>query len=150
MGTSLPRLVVGVIGGRADSHGRVLGLRPPLFVAGMVLFVAACAAGAGSIEPLPSSVGADSVHVTAKDIRFDRSDLRVPAGRPVALVFDNLDGVPHNVAVYHDRSASTPLFVGEIFGGPGRRVYALPALAPGSYFFRCDVHPDMSGSLEAR
>jgi len=25
--------------------------------------------------------------------------------------------------------------------------YDVPALAPGSYFFRCDVHPDMAGEL---
>jgi len=25
----------------------------------------------------------------------------------------------------------------------------VPALDPGSYYFRCDVHPQMNGTLEA-
>jgi plastocyanin len=28
--------------------------------------------------------------------------------------------------------------------------YGVPALAPGTYFFRCDVHPAMSGELVVR
>jgi plastocyanin len=28
-------------------------------------------------------------------------------------------------------------------------MYDVPALDPGTYFFRCDVHPQMNGTLEA-
>ena len=30
------------------------------------------------------------------------------------------------------------------------KVYEVPALAAGSYFFRCDVHPDMQGTITAQ
>ena len=53
------------------------------------------------------------------------------------------------MAVYTDSSASTKVSVGEIFSGPGQKTQSVPALAAGSYFFRCDVHPDMQGTIVA-
>jgi len=29
-------------------------------------------------------------------------------------------------------------------------VYDVPALKPGTYFFRCDLHPNMNGTLNVR
>ena len=40
-----------------------------------------------------------------------------------------------------------PVFVGEVFTGPDSRVYAVPALPFGRYTFRCDVHPEMTGTV---
>ena len=53
------------------------------------------------------------------------------------------------MAIYTDSSASTKISVGEIFAGPGQKTQSVPALAAGSYFFRCDVHPDMQGTIVA-
>ena len=39
--------------------------------------------------------------------------------------------------------------IGEIFSGPGQKTQSVPALAAGSWFFRCDVHPDMQGTIVA-
>jgi plastocyanin len=76
--------------------------------------------------------------------------LTVAAGEPFGLVFDNEDeGVPHNVAIYTDDSAVQSLFVGDVIDGPETVTYDVPALDPGEYFFRCDVHPQMNGTLEA-
>ena len=88
--------------------------------------------------------------ITAVNLAFDRSELAVTAGEATGLLFDNRDTAPHNVAVYTDEGASKPLFVGEIFSGPGSREYELPALAAGTYFFRCDIHHDMQGTLVAK
>ena len=63
------------------------------------------------------------------------------------LLFDNRDSAPHNVTILDANGEST--FVGETFGGPASRIYAIPALAAGTYRFRCDVHTDMTGSLVA-
>ena len=41
------------------------------------------------------------------------------------------------------------LFRGEIFSS-GSKVYDVPALEAGTYFFRCDVHPDMTGTITAK
>ncbi len=52
------------------------------------------------------------------------------------------------MAIYTDSSASQAKFQGDIFAG-GTRVYSVPALAAGTYYFRCDVHPDMNGTIVA-
>ena len=54
----------------------------------------------------------------------------------------------HNVAIYTNSSASTALFRGQFVQGPGTATYHVGALAPGTYFFRCDVHPTkMTGTF---
>jgi plastocyanin len=108
--------------------------------------VAACSTSAGSVAEPPTAPPGGAV-IVAQDQHFDRSRLDLPAGSAAALVFDNRDASPHNVAILD--AAGTSLFAGEIFGGAGTRTYAVPALAAGSYVFRCDVHPDMHGTLVA-
>lgn len=84
------------------------------------------------------------------DQRFVPSSLTVSAGETIGLAFENEDeGVPHNVAVYEDDSAAQSLFVGDLVEGPTSVTYDVPALEPGEYYFRCDVHPQMNGTLEA-
>jgi plastocyanin len=105
--------------------------------------------GLGSASAPPSAPGA--VSVVAKGIAFDTSSLSAPAGKGFTISFDNQDaGVPHNVAIYTTSAATTTLFRGTIVTGPKTITYHVPALQPGSYFFRCDVHPQMRGTLVAR
>jgi hypothetical protein len=79
---------------------------------------------------------------------FDRPSLTGPAGTRFDLVFLNEDdGVSHNVAIYTDDSAEESLFMGEQIVGPDRVTYDVPALDAGSYYFRCDVHPTMEGTV---
>ena len=113
-----------------------------ILLAGTV-FVA-CTAAAGGGGPPPSSPTGGAV-ITAQNIAFDRGQLAVPAGRPFQLLFENREGAPHNVRIYDD--VDQPLFVGEIFGGPGSRTYEVPAIPAGTHRFRCDVHPDMAGTV---
>jgi len=67
----------------------------------------------------------------------------------VTMNFENRDdGIPHNVAVYTDSSASRVIFRGEIITGPAEVTYTFTAPEePGTYFFRCDVHPSMNGGF---
>ncbi len=80
---------------------------------------------------------------------FDTDCLAAPAGEPFTIEFENADpDVPHNVAIYTDESAAQDLFVGETFPGVETVTYEVPALEPGIYFFRCDVHPTtMTGTF---
>jgi plastocyanin len=110
------------------------------------------AAQAKPAEPTPGASPAAAVQIAAKNAFFDKDSLEAPAGQPFAIEFDNLDGgVQHNVAIYEDDSAQDQLFVGEIFPGPEKRIYQVPALDADEYFFRCDVHPaTMTGTLTVK
>jgi plastocyanin len=119
----------------------------------LVLVLGACSgASANNPEPTGSPVAApagDAVLISSKDLKFSTSTLSAPANKPFQIVYDNQEGAPHNVAIY-DSSFSTKVFGEDPFGGPKQVVYNVKALAPGTYGFRCDVHPDMKGTLEVR
>jgi plastocyanin len=119
--------------------------RTLLILASGMLLACTTATGAGGSPPPAPSGGAV---ITAQGTAFDRQQLEVPAGRPFQLLFENREGAPHNVTIYDE--AGQPLFVGEIFGGPGSRTYNVPAIPTGAYRFRCDVHPEMRGTVAAR
>jgi plastocyanin len=92
----------------------------------------------------------DVVSVCAVDEQSFVTDvIEAPAGEPFELRFNNQDaGVEHNVAIYTDESAAEPLFVGDFILGIGFGIYEVPAIDTGSYFFRCDIHPAMTGTVE--
>jgi plastocyanin len=87
--------------------------------------------------------------LTAQNVAFDKTTISVPAGASVTINFNNMDSVPHNFALYTDSSASTAIFQGQIITGPAIATYQFTApSAPGTYFFRCDVHTTiMTGSF---
>ena len=55
--------------------------------------------------------------------------------------------IEHNVAIYTDESASESLFVGDRSSDRRRQIRGT-GLDPGTYYFRCDLHPQMDGTLE--
>jgi plastocyanin len=125
----------------------------PFGLLSLAAVLAACSgvsANPGTASTAPSTTPAgDTVTVTARDLSFGGTEITVPADTAFELVFDNQEGAPHNVAIYTDSSASTKVSVGEIFSGPAQKTQSVPALAAGTYFFRCDVHPDMQGAIVA-
>ncbi len=123
------------------------GRRPALPVIAILLVVGACGPTAGAGGPPPSAPPGGAV-ITAEAIAFDRIELVAPAEAAFPLLFENRESAPHNVTIVDDADRS--LFVGEIFGGPASRTYDVGPLPPGTYRFRCDVHPEMSGTVVAR
>jgi plastocyanin len=92
--------------------------------------------------------GASGNVITAENLSFDRDTLSFPADTPSTLTFQNNDaGTPHNVAIYTDESASEALFTGDLVTGVDTATYDIPAMPAGSYYFHCDVHPDMHGTV---
>jgi len=123
-----------------------------LGLAAIVLAAAACSSGApapASSGP-PASVDPNAVQISAKDLKFSTAQLDAPAGKAFSIVFDNQEGAPHNVAIYKDQSASEKVFAQEPFAGPKVVTYQVGPLTAGSYFFRCDVHTDMKGTLTVK
>ena len=111
-----------------------------------LVIVAGCTAGSSS-PSAPQSTDPNAVTITARDLEFSTSTLSAPEDEPFQIVFDNQEAAPHNVAIYRDAGATDGVFVPDPFSGPARVTYDVPALAAGTYFFRCDLHPDMSGEL---
>jgi len=121
-----------------------------ILVGGLLLALAACSSATadnGSAAPA-GSYPPGTPTITAKDIAFTQHQVEAPADKGFTLVFQNVDGAPHNVAIVRDGSGTA--FTGEVFTGPREVAYSVPALAPGTYTFRCDVHPDMTGTLVVR
>jgi plastocyanin len=84
-------------------------------------------------------------------VSFDQSDVVVAAAKPLTLTFDNKQaGVPHNVAIFDGPGEAKSLFAGEIVTGPKQVVYNVPALPAGSYYFVCQVHANMHGTITAK
>jgi plastocyanin len=107
--------------------------------------VSACTASGAESTPSADRTDAD-VTIVSRNMAFDQSTLTVAAGSAWRLKLVNEDSVPHNVAIYRDRSATTTVFVGKLVSR-ATIIYDVPALEPGTYFFRCDLHPDMRGTL---
>jgi plastocyanin len=106
---------------------------------------AACSSA--SAQPLPSGpVDANGPTIVAKDMAFSPSTVEIAANKNVMIHFDNQDSAPHNVAIYKDSTASEKVSVGEVISA-SKTDQVVPALAAGTYFFRCDVHTNMTGTI---
>jgi plastocyanin len=117
---------------------------PRILVAGVLLAVVLAACSDGGSAASASLSGEADLTVSAKDNAFDQAAITLTAGEATTVFFRNRDGAPHNIAIYTDDSASASLFVGETITDDAI-TYEIPALEPGEYFFRCDVHPGMTG-----
>ena len=160
-----PAVVIGTLAALAILLGAAaIAAAPrirPSTIQGLLVLVLLATVGAGGwafargpapIEGHEEGGHADEagVAIVAANIQFDTDRLEVPAGKPFTISFHNADaGVPHNVAIYTDDSASDALFVGDIFNGDETRDYEVPAVDAGEYFFHCDVHPAMNGTVVA-
>jgi hypothetical protein len=102
----------------------------------------------GPAAPAPPG----TLQITAVNTTFSPRSLSAPANTSVTVRMDNRDvGVLHNFAVYRTSQATQSFFVGPLHTGPGTIDYMFTTPAPGSYFFRCDVHPDvMTGTFTVR
>ncbi len=106
----------------------------------------------------PSTGGAEcgvdgkvALDIAAQNIAFDPTCLVAPAGEAFTINFDNKDDAattgPHNIAIATDSGYTDFLFTGDLVNGPDQVEYKVDALDAGNYYFRCDVHPTMTGQF---
>ncbi|MFN2483350.1 MAG: cupredoxin domain-containing protein [Candidatus Limnocylindria bacterium] len=121
----------------------------PLAFIGVVIAVAACSGGGGTQDGAsgPAATASEVRTISAIDLAFDLDGFTVPADEPFAIQFNNNDSLPHNVAIYSDSSKSETLFQGDVIDGGRTTRYEVGALEAGEYYFQCDLHPDMNGTL---
>ena len=120
----------------------------------VALLAAACGGGGGEkggqTASTPSAASEEvRVEIIGQNVLFDKDRIEVPAGSAVKVVFDNRDaGVQHNFVLYRTSDAKELLAGTATEAGPVVQELKFKALAPGKYFFRCDVHPTtMTGTL---
>jgi len=88
-----------------------------------------------------------NVDLSADSLEFDASVIEAPAGEAFTITFTNLEAVPHNVAVDVEEGGDE-IVTGEVITGPdATTTINVPALEPGTYYFVCDIHPEMNGTI---
>ena len=143
--------------------GPNLKLGVPLFLIAFIVSALALYGGALLVEEDEAAAGDGGNEVTdggpatvtlvAQNLRFDKDTITATAGLDVTVTLDNRDaGVLHNAGFYTNRSASQKIFASELIAGPATQTFTFPAPgSAGTYFFRCDVHPDtMTGAFVVR
>lgn len=116
----------------------------------LVVSAVALVGCAQKATPAPGTSTGTSITVTAAGMAFDTSTITVPAGKQIVITFINNDsGIPHNIAFYTSSAATTVIYRGARVTGVATVTYTFTAPStPGTYFFRCDVHPaTMTGTF---
>ena len=120
------------------------GSRVLVLIGVLAFVIAAC-----STAPVAGGIVVDGrIDVAANGADFDVSTIEAKAGEPFTVRFTNNDPVSHDFAVY-TREGGDLIVRSDLIKGPGATTEVqVPALEPGTYFFRCDPHADhMKGTL---
>jgi plastocyanin len=133
---------------RLSTLGAMLGV-----TAGVAMLAGGVAlAVVGGTEEEPGGGGQKPVvRLAAANIAFEPTSLTVPAGEAFTLRFHNEDAnTQHNVQIFDDPEfGGTPLFSGALITGVRQTDYEVAPLEAGAYFFHCEVHPTMTGKMQA-
>jgi len=142
----------------------------PAVLFALALTVSACStakdtgfppiAAASSASASPSA-SAPTTPVTAvtligKDIKWDLSQLLFKANEKITVTVDNQDttlSVPHNFGLFTNaaRTADKEIYKPAKDVAPGQKFdYVVPALKAGTYFFQCDIHTSMNGTVTVK
>jgi hypothetical protein len=84
--------------------------------------------------------------VVAQSLAVDTTEIPLPPEAEVTIVLENRDPVPHNLSIYTEPGGET-IFQESPQPGPTTVEYAFTSPPPGQYYFQCDVHPQMSGTV---
>ena len=106
-----------------------------------IVVAAACGGGDDGGDEASCVPSGPKLKVEAKSLEFDEACLAAPADTPFTIELENRDTVPHDMAIKRDPKAADDLFRGETLTKRGRITYQVPALAAGTYYFYCSVHP---------
>lgn len=104
-------------------------------------------AASGGTSGGTATVENGNVDITADNLEFSATVIEAPAGEEFTITLTNLESQPHNVAVDTEEGGDE-IVTGEVITGPdAETTITVPALEPGEYYFMCDVHPEMNGTI---
>lgn len=87
--------------------------------------------------------------LVAEGLAWDTDALSTAADKPFTVHIENKDTTIHNFAIYEDDSLDKNLFKSDDISGGATVDEDVDALPKGSYYFQCDFHPSMNGTLTA-
>jgi len=130
-------------------------LRRGALIALILVFATALAACSGNSEESQSADGgtggtatvADgAVEITADGLAFDATTIEATAGEDFTITLVNNDSAPHNISIYTEEGGESLVTGGTAEAGQTITI-DVSALDAGEYYFQCDIHPDMNGSV---
>ena len=128
-------------------------LLPLSLILGLAL--AACSGGDDPSEPAATDGGSGSgtatveggtVEISAADLEFNVTNIEAPAGEDFTITLVNSDTAPHNLSIYTEEGGQV-LAIGPMGEAGDTVTTEVTALEPGTYYFHCDLHPEMNGTL---
>ena len=130
-------------------------LRRGALITLILVFATALAACSGNSEESQSADGgtggtatvADgAVEITAEGLAFDATTIEAAAGEDFTITLVNNDSAPHNISIYTEEGGESLVTGGTAEAGQTITI-DVSALDAGEYYFQCDIHPDMNGSV---
>lgn len=132
--------------------------RAALFSSTLTLGLVLAACSAGTASPPASSSGTNAgggtvavvdgaVTITADNLVFDANVIQATAGEDFTITLVNNDSAPHNLSIYTAEGGDT-IVTGSTAEAGQTVTIDVSGLDAGSYFFKCDIHPDMNGSVD--
>jgi plastocyanin len=86
--------------------------------------------------------------VVAQGNAFDKTCVAVAANRAFTISFENKDTAAHGFTIAESETATTNLFQQAPVRGPQTVAMNVGPLRPGTFFFKCQVHPaQMKGTF---
>jgi plastocyanin len=146
--TGVPSVSASNSGG---SRGGALTLLAYLLIpiAAIAILAGVNKGGATTAPPGGGSTAPSGPSLTAQNVAFTTSSVSLPANKPATLHFENKDSTAHNVGIY-DKEGGKELFKGSVISGGASTDYKVDPLKAGTYYFQCDIHPTMNGSVDVK
>ncbi len=115
--------------------------------------LAACSGGSDASEPADGGSGGTAtvedgaVEITAEEsLVFNVDTIEATAGEDFTITLVNNDAAPHNISIYAEEGGEV-LALGDTAEADQTVTLDVSALEPGTYYFQCDIHPDMNGTV---
>ena len=87
-----------------------------------------------------------AVQVTSAEMEFDVNTIEAIAGEDFTITLVNEDSAPHNISIYSEEGGENIVLGATAEAGQTVTV-DVSALEAGEYYFQCDIHPDMNGTV---
>ena len=118
--------------------------------------IAAASSASASASASVPITPVTAVTLIGKDIKWDLSQLLFKANEKITVTVDNEDtslNVDHNFGLFTNatRTPDKEIFKPAKNVAPGQKGdYVVPALKAGTYYFQCDIHASMNGTVTVK